>query len=166
MITAPASRLVHAFLILFLTLLYPVAIIMFPLVLLKCFSWVTHRVEIESQSQKPVPSSMVMTLKPLAHPPALLQGDISEQQSEEKRVSVEERSYLRRKKKCNLPLLVSMFLSLLYIFQKHSQVPRKNSTTTMVHRMPPRESAIVCLCEPVSLTQREWRIVKGRQNFK
>ena len=167
MIRAPASRLVRAFLILFLTRLCPIAI-MVPLVLLQCFSWVTHihRVEIESQSQKPVPSSMVMTPLPLSHPPALLQGEISEQQSEEKGVSVEERSYLRRKKKCNLPLLVSMFLSLLYIFQKHSQVPRKNSTTTMVHRMPPRESAIICLCEPVSLTQREWRIVKGRQNFK
>ena len=167
MIIAPASHLVHAFLILFLTLLYPFAIIMFPLVLLQCFSWVTHihRVEIESQSQKPVSSSMVMTLKPLAHPPALFQGEISEQQSEEERVSVEERSYLRRKKKCNLPLLVSMFLSLLYIFQKHSQVPRKNSTTTTPHRMPSRRPAMVCSCEPVSITQRKWRMVKGRQNF-
>ena len=165
MITAPASCLVYAFLILFLTLLYPVAIIMFPLVLLKCFSWVTH-----TQSGDWISVSKTCTYfhgyDAKAHPPALLQGEISEQQSEEKGVSVEERSYLRRKKKCNLPLLVSMFLSLLYIFQKHSQVPRKNSTTTMVHRMPPRESAIICLCEPVSLTQREWRIVKGRQNFK
>ena len=122
--------------------------------------------ELESQSQKPEPSSMVMTPKPLSHPPALLQGEISEQQSEEERVSVEERSYLRRKKKCNLPLPVSMFLSLLYIFQKHIPVPRKNSTTTMVHRMPPRGPAIICLCEPVPLTQGEWRMVKGRQNFK
>ena len=68
--------------------------------------------ELESQSQKPVPSSMVMTPMPFSHPPALLQGEISEQQSEEERVSVEERSYLSKIKKCNLPLPVSMFLSL------------------------------------------------------
>ena len=85
MITAPTSHLVHAFVIIFLTLLCPTAI-MIPLVLLQCCFWVTHihRVELESQSQKPVPSSMVMTPVPLSHPPALLKGEISEQQSEEK----------------------------------------------------------------------------------
>ena len=167
MIRAPASHLVRAFLILFLTRLCPIAI-MVPLVLLQCFSWVTqiHRVEIESQSQKPVPSSMVMTPMPLSHPPALLQGEISEQQSEEERVSVEERSYLRRKKKCNLLLPVSMFLSLLYIFQTHSPVPRKYSRSTVIHRTTPRGPEIISLCEPVSLTQREWRMAKGRQKFK
>lgn len=75
--------------------------------------------------------------KAIFTPISPLQGEISEQQNEE-RVSVKEWSYLGREKKCNLPLPVSMFLYLLYIFQKHSQVPRKNSTTTMVHRMPPR----------------------------
>jgi len=91
---------------------------------------------------------------------------ISEQQNEEERVSVEERSYLRMKEKCNLPLPVSVFLSFLYVFQKYSPAPRKNSTATTPHRMPSRRPAMVCSCEPVSLTQRKWRMVKGRQNLK
>ena len=167
MITAPTSHLVHAFLILFLTLLCPIAIIMVPLVLLQCCFWVTH---IQSGAWISVsktctqfhgydPSSIITPTSPFA-------GGNLWAAKWRKRVSVEERSYLRRKKKWNLPLPVSMFLSLLYIFQTHSPVPRKYSTSTVIHRMTPKGPEMVCSCEPVSLTQREWRMVKGRQSFK
>lgn len=88
---------------------------------------------------KPVPSSMVMTPMPWSHTPAPLQVQSLSSKSEEERVSVEERSYLRMKEKCNLPLPVSVLLSFLYIFQKYSPVPRKNSITTTAHRMPSRD---------------------------
>lgn len=74
--SASASHLVHALLIFFLALLCPIAIILVPVVLLQCCSWVIHihRVELESQSRKPVPSSMVMTPMLWSHTPAPLQG--------------------------------------------------------------------------------------------
>ena len=85
--SAPASHLVHAFLKLFLALLCPVAITLVPLVLLQCCSWVTHihRVELESQSQKPVPSSIVITPIPWSQKPAPLQGQSLSSKMKKKR---------------------------------------------------------------------------------
>ena len=60
---------------------------------------------------------------------------------------------------------VSEFFFLPHVFQRYSPPPRINSMTMTAPRMPCRGTALVSLCEPVSLTER-MKNDKIRENLR
>ena len=59
-----------------------------------------------------------------------------------------------------LHIAVSVFFFIPHVFQRYSPPPRINSVTITAPMMPHKGTALVSQCEPVSLTQREWRMLR------
>ena len=59
----------------------------------------------------------------------------------------------------------SLFFFLPHVFQRYSPPPRINSITMTAPRMPRSRAALVSACRPVSLTQREWRMLRQERTW-
>ena len=64
-----------------------------------------------------------------------------------------------------LHIAVSVFFFIPHVFQRYSPPPRINSVTITAPMMPYKGTALVSQCEPISLTQREWRMLRQERTW-
>lgn len=134
---------------------------MVPVVLPQSCSWVIHRVDLES-------SSIAMTSKARTIPTTLCRRIpcAAKCKREEPWVQWEKAGIWNQSKKCNLPPHSSFWILFLTTCLPKVYPPlRINSVTMTAPRMPLRGTALVSLCEPVSLTER-MKNDKTRENLR
>ena len=159
--TAPSSHLICGLCkCLLAQLCILVSTIIVPLILLKFYTWVIHRVKLDLGLENIYLPPWQWTPRPSLHPPSSSPEIIVEQQNKggrQPKVQWGRGGMWGQKEKWNLPLSVSIFLFFPRVFQRNSPSPVINSITTTAFMTHGRGSALTCPCESVFLTQREWR---------
>ena len=126
-----------------------------------CF-WAIHTVVPESSSITMNSRARVIPAIPSAER-FLVSQDAEERDSESSGGGQGSGAGVKRATCLHIP--VSLFSFLPHVFQRYSPPPRTNSITTAAPRMPRRGAALVSACASVSLTQREWRMLRQERTW-